>query len=89
MYRLDNSIAERINGIMKDEYLFNYKPKNLQEAKIILDKSVVLYNNVRPHNSIGNNTPNKVYYDKILRTKRLWKSYCTNRERKLTKIINQ
>ena len=28
----ENAIAERINGILKDEYLYNYQVDNLFEA---------------------------------------------------------
>ena len=86
---LDNSIAERVNGIMKHEYLFNHAPENLQQAKEILDKCVNLYNNDRPHNSIGNNTPNEIHYQKSQKTKRLWKSYYPSKDKKTLKIINR
>lgn len=53
---LDNSIAERLNGIMKYKYLINHTIENLQQAKDLLDKCVNLYNNASPHSSIGNKT---------------------------------
>jgi transposase InsO family protein len=85
---LDNSIAERVNGIMKHEYLFSYAPENLQQAKNILDLCVNLYNNDRPHNSIGNKTPNEIHINKSQKIKRLWKSYYPTKNKKLIKIIN-
>ncbi|WP_299314622.1 IS3 family transposase [uncultured Aquimarina sp.] len=42
---LENAIAERVNGIIKEEYLNDYQPKNLKEAKELLDAVVKLYNN--------------------------------------------
>jgi len=71
---LDNAIAERINGILKEEYLENYQVKNFQQAKELLDHAVLLYNQERPHMSIGNLTPNDVHKNK-LKTRRNWKSY--------------
>jgi transposase InsO family protein len=86
---LDNSIAERLNGIMKYEYLFNHTIENLQQAKDLLDKCVNLYNNERPHNSIGNKTPEEIHSNKTRETKRLWKSYYPSENRKTVKIINR
>jgi len=78
---LENAIAERVNGIIKDEYLLNYQCNNIQDAKEKLTMAVSLYNNERPHSSIGNLTPQFVHtqYHKIDndKIKRLWKNYYT------------
>ena len=58
---LDNAIAERINGILKEEYLLCYEVNNILEAKELLDQVIILYNNERPHMSIGNLVPEKVH----------------------------
>jgi transposase InsO family protein len=71
---LENPIAERVNGIIKEEYLQDYCIKTIQEAKKVLDYVVRLYNEDRPHNSIGNLLPNQVH-DEIIKTERLWKNY--------------
>jgi len=80
---LENAIAERVNGIIKDEYLFGYQCNNIQEAREKLDKAVWLYNNERPHSSIGNLTPQFVHtqYHRISdeKIKRLWKNYYTKK----------
>jgi putative transposase len=70
---LENSIAERINGILKEEYLEHCSIGNIQEAKGHLDKAVKLYNNERPHMSIGLLTPDTVHQFNI-KTERLWKN---------------
>lgn len=70
----ENAIAERINGIIKEEYLYNYTVNNLFEAIEKLKEAVWLYNNERPHNSISNLTPNQVH-DKNLNSEKLWKNY--------------
>jgi len=77
---LDNAIAERINGIIKEEYLLNHVVKNLKQAKQLLKSVINLYNNERPHMSIGNLTPNIIHYSKSpIETKKLWKNYYQKR----------
>ncbi|HEX8577055.1 MAG TPA: IS3 family transposase [Flavobacterium sp.] len=71
---LENAIAERVNGIVKEEYLNDYQVDNLQEAKELLEAIIQLYNNERPHMSIGNLTPNQVHQNN-LKTEKLWKNY--------------
>ncbi len=73
---LENPIAERINGIIKEEYLHNYQVNCLNEARELLKAVVDLYNNERPHMSISNLTPNKVHQSKEkLKLNKLWKNY--------------
>jgi putative transposase len=79
---LENAIAERINGILKEEYLHHYKLENLIQAKECLKASIELYNNKRPHWSIGLLTPNHVH-QLNLKTENLWK----NRKSKTT-VVN-
>ena len=78
----ENAIAERVNGIIKDEYLLNYKCKNIDEARKLLDRVIYLYNRERPHSSIGNLVPEIVHsqYTQIesKNIKRLWKNYYCN-----------
>jgi transposase InsO family protein len=71
---LENPVAERVNGIIKEEYLQDYKSKNIKDAKEVLSFAVNLYNHERPHNSIGNHVPVYVHQNKI-RTEKLWKNY--------------
>ena len=47
---------------------------DIQEAKELLDAVIKLYNNERPHMSIGNLTPNQVHQYN-LKTEKLWKNY--------------
>jgi putative transposase len=73
---LENAIAERINGIIKDEYLETYSIDKLSDAKELLRDVVELYNNERPHMSIGNFTPNIIHHSITnIKTERLWKNY--------------
>lgn len=75
----DNAIAERINGILKNEYLEHYVVHNLLEAIELLDKSVILYNNDRPHMTIDYHSPNKIHHSNI-KPKRKWKNYYQKKE---------
>lgn len=71
---LENAIAERVNGIIKEEYLNDYQINNIKEAKQVLKHVVKLYNEERPHNSINNLYPNEVH-ENNLKTEKLWKNY--------------
>lgn len=71
---LENAIAERINGIIKEEYLYDYQVDNINEAQELLTQVVELYNTDRPHMSIGNLTPNQIHQNPI-KTEKLWKNY--------------
>jgi putative transposase len=59
----ENALAERVNGILKEEYLNDYSLETLQEARSILAFVVdELYNQERPHMSWGLKTPNQVHF---------------------------
>jgi putative transposase len=70
----DNAIAERVNGILKEEYLCFYLVENIEQAKVKLKEAIELYNEDRPHMSIGNLTPVLVHQTGI-QTEKLWKNY--------------
>ena len=73
---LENAIAERLNGIIKEEYLDMYDVNTIEEAKTILKNAVTLYNDERPHMSIGNLTPTQVHHStNTIKTEKLWKNY--------------
>lgn len=81
---LENAIAERANGILKEEYLGHYHPSSLQEAKQLLEQVINLYNHDRPHMSISNLTPNQVHESQAkLMVERLWKNYYTPKQEPL------
>jgi transposase InsO family protein len=73
---LENAVAERINGIIKEEYLYNYDIDTLKEAQDLLSEAVRLYNGERPHMSIGNFTPEQIHHSgPEIKPERLWKNY--------------
>jgi len=71
---LENAIAERVNGILKDEYLDDYQVESITEAKDLLGRVVSLYNEQRPHMSIGNKKPSDIHSNNQ-KTEKLWKTY--------------
>jgi putative transposase len=81
---LENALAERLNGILKDEYLIDSMVNSVEEARKFLARAVSLYNEDRPHMSIGNQYPSQVHEQKI-QTERLWKNYY----KKNPTIVNQ
>lgn len=83
----DNAIAERINGILKNEYLECYQVKNIEEAQKLLDSVILLYNQERPHMSIGNQTPNEIHHSKQPKAPiKLWKNYYIKKARKEVEV---
>jgi len=55
-----NALAERVNGILKNEFLLN-KPKDLEEARKMVKQSIKIYHEVRPHLSLKYKTPDAVH----------------------------
>lgn len=55
-----NALAERVNGILKGEFLLN-KPKNIDEARQMVKESIRIYNQKRPHLSLKYKTPDAVH----------------------------
>jgi len=67
---LENAIAERVNGILKDEYLNQYQ--NLTTLQ--LEKSIEKYNRKRPHLSCDMLTP-ELAHQASGKLKKRWKNY--------------
>jgi len=55
----ENSHAERLNGVIKNNYLYPYGPTNMSSLKKLLDKAVLMYNTGKPHKALGKLTPSK------------------------------
>lgn len=71
---LENPVAERINGIIKEEYLKHKHIHNQLQAVEILKQSVVLYNNERPHLSNNFLTPTQAH-QLTGKLNKQWKNY--------------
>ena len=78
----ENAIAERVNGILKTEWLYDLDLNNYEEAKNAICKIIEIYNNERPHSSIEMLTPAEAHL-KEGKLMRLWKSYTRQRHMEL------
>lgn len=56
-----NAIAERVNGILKDEFNLDAVFENFAQAHRAVVKAIVIYNTKRGHWSLGLKTPQAVY----------------------------
>jgi len=57
----ENALAERMNGILKQEYFLNYEFRTVAQARRAVDEAVRLYNKRRPHRSLKLRTPEEVH----------------------------
>ena len=56
-----NAVAERINGILKQEFIGDFKSKNIAVMKSLIKDSIEIYNNQRPHFSNHMHTPQAMH----------------------------
>ncbi len=57
----ENAQAERVNGILKQEYFLNYSFRSTAKAQRAVDEAVRLYNWRRPHRSLALKTPEQTH----------------------------
>jgi transposase InsO family protein len=57
----ENAMAERVNGILKDEFYLAQTFENVSHAKSAAKSAINVYNEVRLHLSLDYKTPNMVY----------------------------
>ena len=57
----ENAIAERVNGILKDEFYLDQTFDSLSHARKAAKNAINLYNEIRLHLSLDYKTPNMVY----------------------------
>ena len=55
-----NALAERVNGILKTEFLLT-RPQNLDQARVMVNESIEIYNRDRPHLALTYQTPDAVH----------------------------
>lgn len=70
----ENAVAERVNGILKDEFNLGKTFQNIHQANSIVQESILLYNSKRPHSSISYLTPDKAHTE-TNSFKKHWKTY--------------
>lgn len=74
----ENAIAERVNGILKDEFGLFDVFENYLDLKKQVEESIMFYNQIRVHLSINMLTPNQAHLQNQIKLKR-WKK--TNRNK--------
>ena len=57
----ENAMAERLNGILKQEYYLKHEFRNMREARAAVEEAVHLYNYRRPHRALRLRTPDQVH----------------------------
>jgi len=57
----ENAMAERVNGILKDEFYMDQTFTSTAHAKRAVKSAIKLYNEIRLHLSLDYKTPNMVY----------------------------
>ncbi len=57
----ENSVAERVNGILKDEFLIDNGFDSIKVAARAIEQAIGTYNTVRPHWSLDLLTPETVH----------------------------
>ena len=58
---LENAVAERVNGIIKSEWLCEATIKTRSECSDRIIKAIKAYNDVRPHMSLDFQTPSQIH----------------------------
>jgi transposase InsO family protein len=71
----ENSHAERLNGIIKNNYLYPYNPKDLKSLRKMLQKAVFMYNTDKPHTALNKLTPIE-FARKAIENENNSSSYC-------------
>ena len=70
----ENALAERMNGIIKNEFNLYSSALNFDDTYQLIAQSVDAYNDLRPHSSCDYLTPSKAHHQTTILKKR-WKNY--------------
>lgn len=84
---LENAIAERVNGILKDELLQEVYA-DFGTAQNETAKAISVYNHLRPHSSISYKTPVEVHQSNE-KVERKWRSYYAKRATPTVEIADE
>lgn len=76
---LENAIAERVNGILKTEWLYDMKLQSKQKTVATIIQIITIYNTHRPHLSLDMMTPNQAHLQQG-ELKKHWKNYWKNKK---------
>ena len=72
----ENAIAERVNGILKDEFELDDIFENIEQARSEVKQAIDLYNRQRPHLSNSMLTPDQMHNQNKLKP-RAWQKKTT------------
>jgi transposase InsO family protein len=75
---LENALAERVNGILKEE-LLEQKYPDFKTAQQAVAKAIIIYNTLRPHSSCNMLTPQMAHLQ-VGELKKHWKNYYKKKE---------
>ncbi|MCC6542034.1 MAG: IS3 family transposase [Flavobacteriales bacterium] len=85
----DNAVAERVNGILKNELLAHHQVTSIAQAKALVEQAIAIYNTDGPHLSCDMLEPDKAH---LLdhKPQRRWKNYyrTVNLSQDETHIVN-
>jgi transposase InsO family protein len=84
----ENATAERVNGILKYEFYFDRCFSNLVEVQLVVNDTVRVYNNLRPHASCDYLTPDQAHKRSGVLKKR-WKNYKRDKKPKEMQPISE
>lgn len=75
----ENSVAERINGILKQEFLLDKNFTSLNEAQEAIKSAIEKYNLIRPHDSCNKLTPEQAH-ERTGYLHKHWKTKAQNKQ---------
>lgn len=82
----DNAVAERVNGILKNEFGLNRTFLSREHVIEAVRSAIMIYNNIRLHKSLGYCTPHK--YSLLKRQDIEATSICNNARRRFDNSVN-
>ena len=62
-----NAVAERVNGILKQEFIRNISTTDLELMSLLVKQSVNIYNEIHPHWSCYMKTPNYMHQQREIK----------------------
>ena len=71
----ENSHAERLNGTIKNDYLYPYNPKDRASLKKAHKKAIWMYNNEKPHYSLNGLTPVRYRNQNVVDNENIFSRY--------------
>jgi putative transposase len=74
-----NAVAERINGILKQEFIRGISIKDIDLMHMLIAESVELYNQERPHYSCYMNTPEQMHRQRKIKIRTYKKKNSTKK----------